>query len=187
MLDWLVRDRELSQIMTNHFRLDFNLVECLAIVHPNDASYHLRHDDHIAQVGFDEIWLLTSWSFPFLIQNMKTQSYSKLTCFQEKQISTEIIKFNVETQPTIIQHNPWPSLWQLQHVHTTFQNTNNKKRKRETRRNSNIVLFILITGLWRSALWETDIKIIPNKQTQPECSLYVCPNALWYPRQNKQP
>lgn len=62
-----------------------------------------------------------------------------------------------------------------------------QQQKKETRRNSNIVLFILITGLWRSALWETDIKIIPNKQTQPECSLYVCPNVLWSPRQNKQP
>lgn len=75
MLDWLVRDRELSQIMTNHFRLDFNLVECLAVVHPNDASYHLRHDDHIAQVGFDKIRLLTSWSFPFRFAQFLDQSH----------------------------------------------------------------------------------------------------------------
>jgi hypothetical protein len=44
--------------MSNHFRLDFNLVEFLARVDANDAANHLRNDNHVAKVSLDEIRLL---------------------------------------------------------------------------------------------------------------------------------
>lgn len=38
--------------------LDFNLVECLAIVHSNHGPNHLRQDDHVSQMGLYNLWLL---------------------------------------------------------------------------------------------------------------------------------
>jgi len=58
MLDWLVGDRELAQIMTNHLGFDFNLVECFALVDSDDASDHLGHDDHVSQVRLHGLGLL---------------------------------------------------------------------------------------------------------------------------------
>ena len=69
MLNRLVRDRKLSKIMPNHFRLNFNLIESFPIVNTNDAPNHLGHDDHVAEVGPHRLWLLTSWSLPFLSQH----------------------------------------------------------------------------------------------------------------------
>ncbi len=49
-------DRELSEVVANHLRLDFHLVEFLARVDADDASDHLGDDNHVPQVGLDEIW-----------------------------------------------------------------------------------------------------------------------------------
>ncbi|CAN1292955.1 hypothetical protein LINPERPRIM_LOCUS21808, partial [Linum perenne] len=57
VLNWFVRNGELSKVVTNHFRIDFNLIESLAII-SNDASNHFRNNDHIPQVGSHWLWLL---------------------------------------------------------------------------------------------------------------------------------
>lgn len=44
--------------MANHLRLDLNLVELLAGVDTNDASNHLGDDNHVSEVGLDEVGLL---------------------------------------------------------------------------------------------------------------------------------
>ncbi len=44
--------------MANHFRLDFDLIEFLAGVNTNDAANHFGYNDHVAEMGLDEIWLL---------------------------------------------------------------------------------------------------------------------------------
>lgn len=44
--------------MANHFRLDLNLVELLAGVDADDAANHLGDDNHVSQVGLDEVGLL---------------------------------------------------------------------------------------------------------------------------------
>lgn len=44
--------------MANHLRLDFDLVELLTGVDTDDGSDHLWDDDHVAEVGLDEVWLL---------------------------------------------------------------------------------------------------------------------------------
>lgn len=61
VLNRLVSDGELSQVMTNHFRLDFHLVEGLAVVHADHGAHHLGQDDHVSQVSFDHLWLLHGW------------------------------------------------------------------------------------------------------------------------------
>ncbi len=58
VLDWFVTDTELGQIESYHLRLDLDLVEFFARVDSNDASDHLGHDDHVSQVGLDEVGLL---------------------------------------------------------------------------------------------------------------------------------
>lgn len=58
VLDGLVRDGEFTEVVADHLRLDFDLVEFLAAVDTNDAADHLWHDDHVSEVCLDEIGLL---------------------------------------------------------------------------------------------------------------------------------
>uniref|UniRef100_A0A0E9X7T9 Uncharacterized protein n=1 Tax=Anguilla anguilla TaxID=7936 RepID=A0A0E9X7T9_ANGAN len=58
VLNRLVSDGELSQVVANHFRLDFHLVESLAIVHSNHGPHHLRQDNHVPQVSLHHFRLL---------------------------------------------------------------------------------------------------------------------------------
>lgn len=44
--------------MTNHLGLDLNLVELLSGVDTDDAANHLGDDDHVTEVGLDEVGLL---------------------------------------------------------------------------------------------------------------------------------
>ena len=44
--------------MSNHLRLDFNLVEFFSRVDADDGANHLGHDKHVAEVSLDNIGLL---------------------------------------------------------------------------------------------------------------------------------
>lgn len=66
MLDRFVTDREFCEIVTDHFGLDFDLVESLSVVDADNAPNHLRNDDHAAEMCPDWLWLLTRRSFLFL-------------------------------------------------------------------------------------------------------------------------
>ena len=65
-LDRFIRDGELYKIVANYLRFDLNLVEGLAIVDTNNASNHLRDNDHVAEMGLHWLWLLTRRSILFL-------------------------------------------------------------------------------------------------------------------------
>ncbi len=56
--DWLVGDRELSQVVANHLWLNLNLVELLSGVDADDGADHLWDDDHVTEVSPDGVWLL---------------------------------------------------------------------------------------------------------------------------------
>jgi len=58
VLDWVVRDGEFSEVVANHLWLDLDLVELLSGVDTNDGTDHLWDDDHVTEVGLDEVWLL---------------------------------------------------------------------------------------------------------------------------------
>jgi hypothetical protein len=60
VLNGLVRDRELSKIVTSHFRLDFNLVENLTVIDTDDGTNHFRNDDHVTEMSLDNLRLFTS-------------------------------------------------------------------------------------------------------------------------------
>jgi len=51
--DWLVRHREFSQIVTDHFWLDFDLVEHLSVVDADNGADHLGNDDDRSKMGLD--------------------------------------------------------------------------------------------------------------------------------------
>ena len=59
VLNWLVCDREFSQIMSNHLCLQLDLVEGLAVVDSDDGSDHLGGDDHVPEVGPDGLGFLS--------------------------------------------------------------------------------------------------------------------------------
>jgi len=75
VLDRLVCDRELSQVMANHLGLDFNLVELLTGVNTDNTSNHLRNDDHVTEVGLDEVGLLVGPSLLLGLTELLDQSH----------------------------------------------------------------------------------------------------------------
>jgi hypothetical protein len=70
MLDRLIGDGELSKVVADHLRLDLNLVEGLAVVDTNNASNHLRDNDHVTEMCLDWLWFLTSRSIFFLFRTV---------------------------------------------------------------------------------------------------------------------
>lgn len=60
VLDGLVGDGELTKVVTSHLRLDLNLVEGLTVVDTNDGADHLGNNDHVPEVGLDDLGLLVS-------------------------------------------------------------------------------------------------------------------------------
>ena len=70
---WLVWDWELNQIMPNHFRLDFKLIESIPIVHSNNASNYFKYYDRIVQMGSDWFRLLTRWGLTFRLAKLFDQ------------------------------------------------------------------------------------------------------------------
>jgi len=51
--NWLVRHRKFGQIVTDHFGLDFNLVENLSVVDADDGANHLGNDDDRSKMSLD--------------------------------------------------------------------------------------------------------------------------------------
>jgi hypothetical protein len=72
---YVLRDREFSQIMTNHLGLDFHLVELLARVDTNDTTNHLRNDNHISQMRLDEVGLLVGLGFLLGLAQLLDQTH----------------------------------------------------------------------------------------------------------------
>ena len=47
--------------------LDFNLIKSFAIVNTNNGSGHFWDNDHVSQVGFDNIGFLVDWALLLLL------------------------------------------------------------------------------------------------------------------------
>lgn len=58
VLDRLVTDRELAEVEPHHFRFNFHLVVFLARVDSDHASNHLRHHNHVSEMGLDQVGFL---------------------------------------------------------------------------------------------------------------------------------
>lgn len=75
VLDGVVRDRELSQVVTDHLWLNLNGVEFLSGVDANDTADHLWDDDHITEVCLDDIWLLVGLCFLLGLAELLDQTH----------------------------------------------------------------------------------------------------------------
>lgn len=75
MLNRLIRDRKLAQIESHHLGLDLHLVELLPRVNPNNGANHLRHNNHVPQMGFDEVRLLVWLGFLFGLAEFLDQAH----------------------------------------------------------------------------------------------------------------
>lgn len=61
--------------MTNHLRLDLDLVELLAGVDTNDGTDHLWDDDHVTEVSLDKVWLLVWLGLLFGLAKLLDQTH----------------------------------------------------------------------------------------------------------------
>ena len=66
VLHRLVRQRELTQIVTDHLSLDFNVVEVATVVHTNNRTNHLGNHDHVTQVSLHRVRTLVLRSLSLL-------------------------------------------------------------------------------------------------------------------------
>ena len=62
VLNGLVSNGEFTEVVTSHFRLDFNLVEGLTVVDTNNGTDHFRNNDHVTEVSLDNFGLFTRGS-----------------------------------------------------------------------------------------------------------------------------
>ena len=61
--------------MSNHLRLNLNLVEFLSGVDTNDAANHLRDDNHVSQVCLDKVGLLVWLGFLLRLSQLLDQTH----------------------------------------------------------------------------------------------------------------
>ena len=67
-----VGNRELSEVVTNHLSLDFNIVEALAIVNTDNRTNHLRNNQHVTEVSLHGLRTLILRAFSLLQINTTT-------------------------------------------------------------------------------------------------------------------
>merc|ERR1719394_2117606 len=60
--DWLVSHGEFTNVVVDHFWLDFNLVEDFTVVDTNDGSNHLWYNDDITKMSLDHSWFFTNFT-----------------------------------------------------------------------------------------------------------------------------
>ena len=61
--------------MANHLRLDLDLVELLARVDADDGADHLGDDDHVTEVGLDEVGLLVGLGLLLRLAELLDQTH----------------------------------------------------------------------------------------------------------------
>jgi hypothetical protein len=61
--------------VSNHLRLDLDLVEFLSRIDTNDATNHLGDNDHVSQVSLDQIGLLVGLSLLLGLAQLLDQTH----------------------------------------------------------------------------------------------------------------
>lgn len=74
-MGYVLRDREFTKVVTNHLRLDFDLVELLTGVDTDDGADHLGDNDHVTEVSLDELGLLVGLSLLLGLAELLDQAH----------------------------------------------------------------------------------------------------------------
>ena len=61
--------------MSNHLRLDLNLIELFSRVDTNDTTNHLGDNDHVSQVSLDKIGLFVRLSLLLCLPQLLDQTH----------------------------------------------------------------------------------------------------------------
>ena len=77
--------------MSDHLWLDLHLGEHLAIVNSNNGSSHLGDNNHVSQVGLDNIGLLVDWAFLLLLAELLDQSHG-LALQSSGELTPDVVK-----------------------------------------------------------------------------------------------
>ena len=90
VLHGVVSQSELTQVVTNHLSLDFNVAEVVTVVHTDNATDHLGNNDHVTEVGLHGLRALVLTSSSLLkhqkqiqLQIEQRRTYSLLKSLQE--------------------------------------------------------------------------------------------------------
>ena len=75
VLDGLVGDGELTEVVSNHLRLDLDLVEGLSVVNTNNGTNHLGNNNHVTEVSLDDSGLLVSGSILLGLTQLLDQTH----------------------------------------------------------------------------------------------------------------
>jgi len=75
VLHRLVRDGELSKIVSDHLGLDLHLGEDLAVVHTHDGAGHLGDHDHVPQVSLHDVGLLVGGALLLLLAELLDEGH----------------------------------------------------------------------------------------------------------------
>merc|ERR1719334_338011 len=75
VLDRLVRNGELSQVMTNHLWLDLHLSKHLPVVDADNGTSHLWHHHHVTEVSLHHVRLLVDWSLFLLLAELLDEGH----------------------------------------------------------------------------------------------------------------
>ena len=75
VLHGLVRDGELSEVVTHHLGFDLHLVESLAVVDADNGAGHLGNDDHVPQMCLDDVGLLVGRTLLLLLAQLLDQGH----------------------------------------------------------------------------------------------------------------
>ena len=70
----LVSEGKLTEVSADHIELDFNVVECFAIVDCDVVSNHFGKDNSITEVSLDGDWLLSGLSILFRLFAFSVES-----------------------------------------------------------------------------------------------------------------
>ena len=65
MLHRLITNTKLPQIKPHHLRLHFHLIELLSAINPNHTPNHLGNDNHVPEMGLDQVGFLVGFRLLF--------------------------------------------------------------------------------------------------------------------------
>lgn len=95
VLNRFVCNWEFAEVVSNHFWLNFNLIEGFSVIDSNNGAYHLWKDEHVSQMCFDDFGLFIWRSFFFCLpQSLEQSHWFSLQTTRKTPASSRIHQFH---------------------------------------------------------------------------------------------